>query len=72
MLTIDSVHRSVIKAITYRVCIMILDVVTIYLFTGALHIAIGFMLVSNLYTTIGYLVHERIWARIRWGLNENR
>jgi len=23
--------------------------------------------VSNLYTTIGYFVHERIWARVGWG-----
>jgi adenylylsulfate kinase len=25
------------------------------------------MIVSNIYTTIGYFLHERLWARIRWG-----
>jgi len=25
------------------------------------------MLVSNIYTTVGYFLHERLWARIRWG-----
>jgi uncharacterized membrane protein len=25
------------------------------------------MIVSNVYTTVGYFLHERIWARIPWG-----
>ncbi len=25
------------------------------------------MIVSNVYTTAGYFLHERIWARISWG-----
>jgi hypothetical protein len=29
--------------------------------------SLGFMIVSNIYTTVGYFVHERIWARIGWG-----
>jgi len=60
-------RRSVVKAVTYRVLIVCLDFLTIYLFTGAVRIAIGFMIVSNIYTTIVYFIHERLWARIRWG-----
>jgi uncharacterized membrane protein len=60
--------RSVVKAITYRILIMCLDFVTIYLFTGAIRVAVGFMVVSNIYTTIGYFVHERFWARVQWGI----
>jgi uncharacterized membrane protein len=47
MTRIVGLPRSVVKAITYRVLIMCLDFITIYLFTGALHIALGFMIVSN-------------------------
>lgn len=47
---------------------MCLDFVTIYLFTGTVRVAVGFMVASNVYTTIGYVVHERIWARIGWGV----
>ncbi|CAB3741987.1 hypothetical protein LMG22037_06550 [Paraburkholderia phenoliruptrix] len=65
-----SSRRSVVKAITYRVLIMCLDFVTIYLFTGTTHVAIAFMIVSNVYTSIGYLAHERIWARVGWGIGE--
>ncbi len=64
-------RRSVTKAFTYRILIMGLDFLTIYVFTGAARIAIGFMVASNIYTTIGYLVHERIWARIGWGIKDS-
>ena len=49
---------------------MCLDFTTICLFTGALRVAIGFMIASNIYTTIAYLVHERMWARLKWGIDE--
>lgn len=65
-----SPRRSVVKAITYRVLIMSLDFATIYLFTGTVRVAFGFMVASNVYTTVGYLLHERIWARIGWGIEE--
>lgn len=63
-------RRSIVKAVTYRALIMSLDFLTIYLFTGAARVALGFMIASNIYTTAGYLVHERVWARIQWGIDE--
>jgi uncharacterized membrane protein len=62
--------RSLVKALTYRVVIVCLDFLAIYIFTHKIEVALGFMIVSNIYTTIGYFVHERIWARIRWGKEE--
>ncbi len=59
--------RSVVKALTYRVFIVCLDFTAIYLFTGKTEVALGFMLVSNLYTTVGYFLHERLWEHIGWG-----
>ena len=61
-------RRSVVKAITYRVLIMALDFATIYLFTGRVAVAAGFMVASNVYTTLAYLLHERLWAHVGWGL----
>jgi uncharacterized membrane protein len=60
----------VVKAVTYRVVIMILDFVTIYLFTKTIKVALGFMIASNLYTTFAYFAHERLWTRIKWGIRE--
>ena len=61
--------RSIVKALSYRVVIICLDFLTVYLFTGAVRVALGFMLVSNLYTTVMYVLHERFWARIQWGIS---
>ena len=65
-----SERRSVVKAVTYRVLIMYLDFGTIFLLTGTRRVALGFMIASNIYTTIAYFLHERAWARIRWGIKE--
>lgn len=60
--------RSLVKALTYRVVIIILDFSVIYLLTRRVDVALGFMIISNIYTTVAYFVHERIWSRIRWGI----
>ena len=64
---VETLHRSIVKAVSYRVVILILDFAAIYLFTGKIKIALGFMIVSNIYTTLGYFLHERIWDKIKWG-----
>ena len=59
--------RSLTKAITYRVIILVLDFTAVYLLTGRYEVALGFMIVSNVYTSIAYYFHERLWSRIAWG-----
>jgi uncharacterized membrane protein len=63
----ETLRRSIVKTFSYRVVILILDFTSIYLFTGQVKVAFGFMLVSNIYTTLAYFFHERIWGRIKWG-----
>lgn len=59
--------RSIVKALTYRIVIVCLDFTAVYLLTKKVAVATGFMVASNLYTTIAYFLHERMWARIAWG-----
>jgi uncharacterized membrane protein len=61
-------RRSFVKAMTYRVLIVCLDFLAIYLLTGRPRIAVGFMIASNVYTSVAYFAHERVWARIGWGV----
>ena len=61
--------RSLVKAVTYRIVIVVLDFSVIYVLTGRTDVAIGFMVISNIYTTAAYFVHERIWNKIKWGIN---
>ncbi|MEP6747431.1 MAG: DUF2061 domain-containing protein [Bacteroidota bacterium] len=63
----ETLKRSVVKTVSYRLVILILDFIAIYLFTGKIKVAVGFTVVSNIYTTIGYFFHERIWDKISWG-----
>jgi len=60
-------RRSLAKALTYRVVVMCADAAAIYLLTGKWRVAAGFMIASNVYTTVLYFLHERAWARVRWG-----
>lgn len=60
--------RSITKAVTYRLIIVCLDFLVVYLLTRKIMAAAAFMIVSNIYTTIAYFLHERLWARIGWGV----
>jgi uncharacterized membrane protein len=59
--------RSLVKVVTYRILIIILDFTVVYLLTGKFDIAFWFMLISNIYTSVAYYIHERIWNGISWG-----
>jgi adenylylsulfate kinase len=63
----ESLRRSAVKTISYRLVILILDFVCVYLFSGKIKVALGFTIVSNVYTTVCYFLHERIWNKIKWG-----
>lgn len=34
---------------------------------GKVSEAIGFMIASNVYTTVAYVIHDRAWARVKLG-----
>ncbi len=63
--------RSVVKAISYRIIVVIADFAAVYLFTSRVEIALGFVVVSNIYTSVLYLLHERFWDRVAWGRGVN-
>lgn len=67
----ETVKRTAVRTITYRVLIMILDFVAVYLLSGKTSVAIGYTIISNLYTTVAYFFHERIWDKISWGLTSS-
>ena len=69
--TKELLKRSLVKTISYRLVILILDFTSIYFFTHQIKVAFGFMLVSNVYTTLAYFFHERIWDKIKWGKTQN-
>jgi len=63
----ERLTRSVVKAVSYRVIVVIADFVAVFFFTGRAEIALGFVVVSNIYTTGLYFLHERFWDGVAWG-----
>lgn len=59
--------RSLTKAVTYRILIAVLHFTAVYLLTGMFEAALGFTVVSTVYTSIAYYFHERLWSGIAWG-----
>lgn len=60
--------RSLMKALSFRALIVISDFLIISAITHQYNLAVGFVVLSNLSSTIFYFIHERIWNRISWGV----
>ena len=63
----EKVRRSFVKAITYRLLIVVTDSIIIFAITRRFDTTIGVIIFSNLVSTVMYFLHERAWARIHWG-----
>jgi len=59
-----STKRSLIKAVTFRVLIIIFDAFVIFFITRRFGITLGIIFFSNIVSTILYFVHERVWNNI--------
>ena len=65
--SIETHHRSAIKSISNRALSVGVDSTVAYLFTHNIALSAGIVLFVNLYSTMLYYLHERAWARVRWG-----
>lgn len=63
----ESSGRSIVKAITYRVLIVVSIFIIVYLTTGKLASALEITGLTAISGTIIYYLHERVWSLIRWG-----
>ena len=59
--------RSAINATTFRIGVIITDLVVIYLLTHRFDTTIAVTIFTNVASTILYFAHERVWDGIRWG-----
>ncbi len=63
----EQVKRSITKAVTFRLLILVSDGIIIYTITHRYDVALLVIFFSNFASTILYFVHERIWNGIHWG-----
>ena len=60
-------RRSVLKSLTFRVIVVIADLIVIYLITHRIDTTVSVTIFTNLASTTLYFFHERVWNRIQWG-----
>lgn len=58
--------RSLAKALTFRLMVLLADSVIVYAITRRFDITLGVLIISNISSTILYFLHERIWNQIHW------
>ena len=64
---IDNETRSLVKTATFRVLIIITTFVTTWLLVGELEQTTKITIVFNIFATVVYYFHERVWEKITWG-----
>lgn len=63
----ETLQRSLLKTIIWRVIGTIITLVVAFLFTGEIKQATNITLVVATLLAVGYYFNERIWDRIEWG-----
>ncbi|HYM13819.1 MAG TPA: DUF2061 domain-containing protein [Bryobacterales bacterium] len=63
----DSRRRSVAKAISYRIFASLTTFLIAWALTGRLTIGAQIGAIDAVAKLLGYFLHERLWARIRYG-----
>ena len=63
----EHINRSIAKAFTFRLVILVSDAIIIFAITHRYDLTIGVMIFSNIASTALYILHERFWNGIHWG-----
>lgn len=63
----ETQSRSIMKSATFRVLIVISDLIVIYILTKKIGVTIAVTVLTNIASTILYFSHERLWDNINWG-----
>ncbi len=65
---VENHKRSITKSVTFRIVVIISDLLIATAVTHRYDLAIGVVIATNLGSTILYYLHERVWAKIKWGI----
>jgi uncharacterized membrane protein len=64
----ENKKRTWAKAVTWQVSGLIVMTVVNYFYLGSLQQGAGLSLLLAALGLVSYVIHERLWARIHWGL----
>ena len=63
----ESLQRSLLKTIIWRVVATIITFITVYAFTGALNKSTTITLTVAALLAVGYYINERMWDKVVCG-----
>lgn len=63
----DHIHRSLVKAITWRIIGILITFIFVYIYTGNIKESLIIGLGANCVKMFLYYIHERIWNRVKFG-----
>jgi uncharacterized membrane protein len=63
----EAKKRTLTKALTWQAIGLLMMTTVNYLYLGNLNQGIGLSLLLTALGLLTYVVHERLWARVRWG-----
>jgi uncharacterized membrane protein len=65
----ETKKRTLVRMLTYRITAWLFTILWTYMFTGDITNATGFATALHILLSIDYYIHERIWLKVKWGLN---
>lgn len=68
--TMESPKRTLTKAITWQALGFVMMVVVNYFYIGSLSQGLGLSAVLTMIGLVSYVLHERLWAKVGWGLSK--
>lgn len=63
----ESLQRSLLKTIVWRIVATLITFIVVYGFTGAINKSTTITLSVAALLAVGYYINERIWDKIQWG-----
>jgi uncharacterized membrane protein len=63
----ETFNRSLIKTISWRLIVLVIDFSIAYLFTQNFDLSSKLAIAKLIAASLFYLIHERIWNKINWG-----
>jgi uncharacterized membrane protein len=67
---IETRKRTFVRMVSYRITAWLFTIFWTYIFTGDMGKSTGFATLLHILLSVDYYVHERLWLKIKWGLNE--
>lgn len=67
----ESLKRSIVKAVSYRVLGTATTVTVSYAFSGSLKLAAAIGMTDTVFKIGAYFAHERIWNKIHFGREQS-